>query len=253
MLEDTLKQKLKLYRQGKLCLNELIDLLKKIPFIELAHSKIDTHRHIRCGYPEVIFCENKTPAQVKDIARSLYKHYGILFATRATTKHYKAVKQVIKNAIYNKTSRVIKAFKKEVRNKTGKVIIITAGTSDIPVAEEARETLLMLGNKVEYYYDIGVAGIHRLLPIMSNLREANVIIAVAGMEGALPSVVGGLVDKPIIGVPTSVGYGVHFKGFASLLTMLNSCTPNVCVVNIDNGFGAGYLASRINYIAEAKR
>ena len=209
---------------------------------------VDIQREERCGFPEVIFCQGKTPEQIKKIARKILKHSDCLLATRADQTAYRAIKSVNKNALYHKQANCITVQKgRTAHGKTQSfILIVTAGTSDIPVAEEARVTAEIMGNKVQTIYDVGVAGIHRVLTHSEALRKARVIIVVAGMEGALASVVGGLVDKPVIAVPTSVGYGAHFGGIAPLLTMLNSCAAGVAVVNIDNGFGAGYLASLIN-------
>jgi len=216
---------------------------------KLGFATIDIEREKRCGFPEVIFCQGKTPQDTASIAKEILRHHKYLMATRADEKTYRAVKRVIRDAVYHKRARIItvdRRHKSECRIKPGLIVVITGGTSDIPVAEEARITAEMMGNRVETLYDVGVAGIHRILDHSQLIRKANVIIVVAGMEGALASVVGGLVDKPVIGVPTSVGYGAHFQGLAPLLTMLNSCAAGVAVVNIDNGFGAGYMASLIN-------
>ncbi|MFH1231263.1 MAG: nickel pincer cofactor biosynthesis protein LarB [Planctomycetota bacterium] len=216
---------------------------------KLGFATIDIEREKRCGFPEVIFCQGKIPSETARIAREILRHHKYLLATRADAKTYQAVKRIASDAIYHKRAGVITIDRRkaaECRENKGLIVIITGGTSDIPVAEEARLTAEMMGNKVETLYDVGVAGIHRVLDHSNLIREANVIIVVAGMEGALASVVGGLVSKPVIGVPTSVGYGAHFQGLAPLLTMLNSCAAGVAVVNIDNGFGAGYIASLIN-------
>ena len=216
---------------------------------KLGFATIDTGREKRCGFPEVIFCQGKTPQDTASIAREILRHHKYLLATRADEPTYRAVKRIIRDAVYHKKARIITVDRRPKPGcivKQGLVVIITGGTSDIPVAEEARITAEMMGNRVETLYDVGVAGIHRVLDHSQLIRKANVIIVVAGMEGALASVVGGLVSKPVIGVPTSVGYGAHFQGLAPLLTMLNSCAAGVAVVNIDNGFGAGYMASLIN-------
>jgi NCAIR mutase (PurE)-related protein len=223
--------------------------MKKARYKKLGFATIDLEREKRCGFPEVIFCQGKEPEETGRIAREILKHHKYLLATRADEKTYRSVKRIAKDAIYHKKPRIITIDRRnraECRAKRGLVVVITAGTSDIPVAEEARITAEMMGNNVRTLYDVGVAGIHRVLDHSQLIRDANVIIVVAGMEGALASVVGGLVDKPVIGVPTSVGYGAHFQGLAPLLTMLNSCAAGVAVVNIDNGFGAGYMASLIN-------
>ena len=216
---------------------------------KLGFATIDIEREKRCGFPEVIFCQGKLPSDTAQIAREILRHHKYLLATRADEKTYQAVKCIVSDAIYHKRARVITVDRRkssECRKNNGLIVVITGGTSDIPIAEEARLTAEMMGNKVETLYDVGVAGIHRVLDHSSLIRDANVIIVVAGMEGALASVVGGLVSKPVIGVPTSIGYGAHFQGLAPLLTMLNSCAAGVAVVNIYNGFGAGYIASLIN-------
>ncbi len=213
----------------------------------LGFATVDHHREIRQGFPEVIFCEGKTEDQVVTIAKRIARRSSILLATRANRKQFTAVKKQIRNARYNPVARTITANEHLIQPRgRGTILVITAGTSDLPVAEEAIETARLMGNTVDTLTDVGVAGIHRILLQSAKLRAASVIIVVAGMDGALPSVVGGLVDVPVIAVPTSVGYGAHFHGLASLLTMLNSCAAGVVVVNIDNGFGAGFAASTIN-------
>ncbi|MBO8125671.1 MAG: nickel pincer cofactor biosynthesis protein LarB [Firmicutes bacterium] len=214
-------------------------------FVDLGFAKIDTDRKKRCGFPEVIFCAGKTPQQVKGIFQELAAMEEIVLATRATEEHYQAVRESVPEAQYLSEARII-VKGEPPRNPVGLVAVITGGSSDIPVAEEAAVVASYLGSKVVRYYDAGVAGIHRLLAFRDQMAQANAIIVVAGMDGALPSVVGGLVDKPIVAVPTSVGYGANFQGLAPLLTMLNSCSAGVSVVNIDNGFGAGYYAHLIN-------
>jgi NCAIR mutase (PurE)-related protein len=213
----------------------------------LGFATLDHHREMRQGFPEVIFCEGKTEKQVAEIAKRIASRGSILLATRATKKQFTAVRKVVRNARFNEIARTISANEKSVKkNGRGAILIVTAGTSDLPVAEEAFETAKLMGNDVDRLTDVGVAGIHRILTQSKKLRSASVIIVVAGMDGALPSVVGGLVNVPVIAVPTSVGYGANFGGVAPLLTMLNSCAAGVVVVNIDNGFGAGYAASTIN-------
>ena len=217
---------------------------KRSPMYEdLGFAKVDHHRHLRKGFPEVIYCEGKTPQQIAKIAETIARKGHAVLATRADRKAYLAVKKVLKKAKFYQTAKIISVSRKW-KAESGKqmVGIITAGTADLPVAEEAAVTAEFLGLKVARLYDVGVAGIHRLLKNLSKVESAKVIIVVAGMEGALPSVVGGLVDKPIIAVPTSIGYGSSFKGLAALLTMMNSCAPGVAVVNIDNGFGAAVMA-----------
>ncbi|MFH1386248.1 MAG: nickel pincer cofactor biosynthesis protein LarB [bacterium] len=212
---------------------------------DLGFAKVDHHRHKRKGFPEVIYCQGKTPAQIAKIALSIHKNGHDVLATRADKKAYLAVKKVIKSAKYNETAKIIFYQRKPRRSVAGLITIITAGTADLPVAEEAAVTCEFLGNKVERLYDVGVAGIHRLINNLDKIEKSKVVIVVAGMEGALPSVAGGLIDKPIIAVPTSVGYGANFKGLSALLTMMNSCAPGIGVVNIDNGFGAAVLAHYI--------
>lgn len=215
---------------------------KRLAYEDLGFAKVDLHRHRRKGFPEVIYCEGKTSEQVIKIAKRIWEHGHDVLATRADRKAFAAVKKVLKNAKYYKSARAITAQRKPRRLVAGSIAIITAGTADLPVAEEAAVTSEFLGNKVERFYDVGVAGIHRLVKNLDKIKKARVIIVVAGMEGALPSVLGGLVDRPIIAVPTSVGYGASFKGLSALLTMMNSCAPGVAVVNIDNGFGAAVMA-----------
>ena len=214
---------------------------------DLGFAKVDHHRIKRKGFPEVIYCPGKTPQQIAKIAKSIYQKGHNVLATRADTKAYAAVKKAIKKAKYYKTARIIiaKRSKAATQRHSNIVTIITAGTADLPVAEEACVSAEFLGLKVERIYDVGVSGVHRLVKNLDKINKAKVAIVVAGMEGALPSVVGGLIDKPIIAVPTSVGYGANFKGLSALLSMLNTCAPGVAVVNIDNGFGAAVMAFTI--------
>ena len=211
---------------------------------DIGFAKVDHHRQRRKGFPEVIYCEGKTPAQVAKIAQTIWAQGDSVLATRADRKAFLAVKKLLKTAQYHEVARIITAKKADSgkQEADSRVAIITAGTADLPVAEEAAVTAEFLGLKVERIFDVGVAGIHRLIKNLPKIKESQVVIVVAGMEGALPSVVGGLIDKPIIAVPTSVGYGSSFKGLAALLTMLNSCAPGIAVVNIDNGFGAAVMA-----------
>ncbi len=246
MNPDTLRDLLTSLHNGKTSVEAAIKRLRSMPFENLEFAKTDTHRHLRCGFPEVIFCQGKTAAQVITIAKNLYTQHDRVLATRAEPSIYKAFKKRFPNAIYHPEARTITLRRKKTTAK-GLVLILCAGTADIPVAEEARVTAEMMDCKVEAHYDIGVAGIHRLLGRTQRLQEAKVLVVVAGMEGALASVVGGLVSRPVIAVPTSVGYGASFGGIAPLLTMLNSCAAGVSVVNIDNGFGAGYIAALINH------
>lgn len=229
----------------KISVAKAYNILKSLPYQDLDFARMDHHRVLRKGFGEVIYCEGKKPEQIKKIVESILMHKGVLFLTRADRKLYEYLSTYYPSLKYNELARIIYLKKTRIRNKKT-VLIITAGTSDIPVAEEAKLILEIMGNRVKMIYDVGVAGIHRLFDKLQELLKANVIIVIAGMDGALPSVVGGLTDKPVIAVPTSIGYGANFKGIAPLLTMLNSCAPGVAVVNIDNGFGAGYFASIIN-------
>ncbi len=233
-------------RKGKLTPDEGVARLRHLPFEDLGFAKVDHHRFLRNGMPEVILGEGKTPAQVAGIFTRLAKHGGNILATRVNEKQFAAVKKKVRAAEYRDLARAIVLQRDPTKYGKGIVAVVSAGTSDIPVAEEAVVTAEVMGNDVEHFYDVGVAGIHRLLANREALTRARVVIVCAGMEGALPSVVGGLVGVPVIAVPTSVGYGASFKGMAALLGMLNSCASNVSVVNIDNGFGAGYVASLIN-------
>jgi NCAIR mutase (PurE)-related protein len=235
------------FKRGKVTADNVIDTFSSNIIQPLDFATVDHHRELRQGFPEVIFCEGKSENQVAEIAKRTVDHGSVLMATRATNKHYAAVRKVIKKARYNHVARVIVANEQLVRMRgRGTILVITAGTSDIPVAEEATETAKLMGNATDRLVDVGVAGIHRIISQSAKLRNASVVIVVAGMEGALPSVVGGLVDVPVIAVPTSVGYGASFNGISALLGMLNSCAAGVTVVNIDNGFGAGFAASLIN-------
>jgi pyridinium-3,5-biscarboxylic acid mononucleotide synthase len=237
-------------RSGRMTVQTALGRLKHLPFEDVAYAHIDHHRSLRHGMPEVIYCEGKTIDQVTGIARRMLKAGSDILATRASDAAYQAVKKLDKRAVYHKASRAIVVQRGKKKPTRGIVLVLTAGTSDIPVAEEAAVTAETLGSSVQTVYDVGVAGIHRILSKKDVLDGARVIVVVAGMDGALPSVVGGLVDKPVIAVPTSVGYGAGFQGLAPLLTMLNSCASGVAVMNIDNGFGAGVLAHRINLLGE---
>jgi len=246
--EEILKL-LKKIGEGKLTPEAAVERLKHMPFEDLGFAKVDHHRALRQGYAEVVFGKGKTPAQVGEIVRAMIRHRESrqnILVTRANTKTLAAVKRVSRSAMFHPASGVITIERnKEITGK-GTILVVSAGTSDIPVAEEALLTARMMGNRAEQLYDVGVAGIHRLLEHRILLSEARVIICIAGMEGALPSVVGGLVGVPVIAVPTSTGYGASFGGVTALLGMLNSCASNVTVVNIDNGFGAACVASCIN-------
>jgi NCAIR mutase (PurE)-related protein len=233
-------------RRGKLSPDEAVERVRHLPFEDLGFAKLDHHRALRSGMPEVIFGQGKTPAQMASIFSRLAKHGGNILATRASEEQFAAVKKKARKAEYRSLARAIVLQRDKKRYGKGIIAVVSAGTSDIPVAEEAVVTAEMMGNDVEHLYDVGVAGIHRLMANRAALTRARVVIVCAGMEGALPSVVGGLVGVPVIAVPTSVGYGAAFKGLAALLGMMNSCASNVSVVNIDNGFGAGYVAALIN-------
>ena len=248
MDQSTMKKLLEQVAAGEVSADEALAAMRTLPFEDIGFAKIDHHRALRCGVPEVILCEGKSPEQVAAIAERILAADAKLLATRASEEHFKAVLATCERAVYNAVGRCVTVGLDEV-DLAGNVLVVTAGTSDIPVAEEAATTARMLGARTEIIGDVGVAGLHRLLSCQDALQDANVIVAVAGMEGALASVIGGLVSRPVIAVPTSVGYGASFGGIAPLLTMLNSCAAGVAVVNIDNGFGAGYLAALINGMA----
>ena len=233
-------------RKGKLLPDEAVQRLRHLPFEDLGFAKVDHHRALRAGMPEVILGEGKTPAQVAQIFSRLAKHGGNILATRTSPQQFAAVKKKAPKAEYRELARAVVLWRERKKYGKGTIAVVSAGTSDIPVAEEAVVTAELMGNDIERLYDVGVAGIHRLLANRGALARARVVVVCAGMEGALPSVVGGLIGVPVIAVPTSVGYGAAFKGLAALLGMMNSCASNVSVVNIDNGFGAGYVASLIN-------
>jgi NCAIR mutase (PurE)-related protein len=247
----SLRRLLEAIASGDTDIEEAERQLSRLPFSDLGDAKVDHHRAIRCGFPEVVYCESKTPKQVRSIARTALEHGDLLLGTRASAAHFQAVAQFAQDARYFEEARILLVDRRDEQPEVGHVVIATGGTSDIPVAEEAAISARVMGNRVTTLYDVGVAGVHRLLAHQDLLREANVIVAIAGMEGALPSVIAGLVRVPVIGVPTSVGYGSHLGGFAPLLTMLNSCAPGLGVVNIDSGFGAAAFADRINRLAVA--
>lgn len=233
-------------KAGKLSVREAMDRLRALPFEDLGFAKVDTHRSLRKGFPEAVYCPGKTDAQIVEIVRRLARNASVILATRAAPKTFERVRKALKESHvqYHESARLIVVGTLPTRRK-GLVAVVTAGTSDAPVAEEAALTAEAMGTRVDRIYDVGVAGVHRLLERRKRLEKARVIVVVAGMEGALPSVVSGLVEAPVIAVPTSVGYGASFDGLAALLAMMNSCSPGVAVVNIDNGFGAGYLAAMI--------
>jgi len=232
---------------GRLTVRQAMERLRGLPFEDLGFAKVDTHRAVRKGFPEVVYCPGKTDAQIARIVQRLAANSDVVLATRATAKTHRAVRSSVEGqpVAFDDTAKMIIVGSKPAR-RVGRVLVVTAGTSDLPVAEEAALTAEAMGARVERLFDVGVAGVHRLLQHRQALERARVIVVVAGMEGALPSVVSGLTDRPVIAVPTSVGYGASFDGLAALLAMLNACSPGVAVVNIDNGFGAGYLAARIN-------
>jgi len=243
---ESIRKLFEAVRGGKLSPDEAVERLRHLPFEDLGFAKVDHHRALRVGMPEVIFGQGKTPANLSQIFLRLSKQGGNVLATRADEKQFGAVKKRVPKAQYRALARAIVLQRDGKKYGKGTIAVVSAGTSDIPVAEEAVATAEIMGNDVQHLYDVGVAGIHRLLANRDTLTQARVIIVCAGMEGALPSVVGGLVGVPVIAVPTTVGYGAAFKGLAALLGMMNSCASNVSVVNIDNGFGAGYVASLIN-------
>ncbi len=244
MDKSELKKTLEKVKTGKLSVEKAVGQLKHFPYKDLGFAKIDTHRTLRRGFHETIFCEGKTIEQIKKIVAKTKK--SEIMAARATPGVFKAIKKIIPEAVYFEKARIVAVKPRHKPTSKKSILVITAGTADIPVAEEAAVTAELMGNKIDRLYDVGVAGIHRLLVHQKELSKASVLIVVAGMEGALPSVVAGLVDKPVIAVPTSIGYGSSFEGLAALLSMLNSCAPGITVVNIDNGFGAGYFAGMLN-------
>jgi NCAIR mutase (PurE)-related protein len=246
-MKSQLESILKKVQDGRLSAEEALKSLKDYPYQDLDFAKIDHHRELRKGFPEIIFGLGKTDGQILNIAKEIVRKGSSLLITRVESAAYKKIKKAIPKAGYNAQARTIFLKQRPPLPGKGKIVILTAGTADIPVAEEAYVTCDMLGNDTERVYDVGVAGLHRLLGEYDKFKQARIIITIAGMEGALPSVVAGLVAVPVIAVPTSIGYGASFKGLAALLAMLNSCPGGVGVVNIDNGFGAAYLASLINH------
>ena len=242
---------LKKVQAGELSLDEAEQLFRRQPFDEMGYAKLDTHRKIRSGFAEVIFCSGKADDHLLRIFGRLYAQDGEVFGTRATKEQYEMIRREYPDAVYDPVSKILK-IEREGKVRSGKAAVCTAGTADIPVAEEAAQTAEYFGTAVERIYDVGVSGIHRLLANIDTIQQANCVVAVAGMEGALASVLGGLVDKPVIAVPTSVGYGASMHGLSALLTMINSCANGIAVVNIDNGYGAGYLAAQINRLAADK-
>jgi NCAIR mutase (PurE)-related protein len=251
MDHEQLRELLEGVQARKVSVPLAIDRLKTLPYEDLGYAAVDHHRSIRQGFPEVIFGEGKTQEQVVGIAKGLLKRGSRLLATRVDPVVARALRRLDRHAVYHESARAV-VIQRRKPDLKGDVLVVTAGTSDIPVAEEARVTAEVMGSRVEALYDVGVAGIHRILDRHGRLLRARVVIVVAGMDGVLPSVVGGLVDRPVLAVPTSRGYGASFGGLAALLTMLNSCAAGIGVLNIDNGFGAGCLAHRINVLAEAR-
>ncbi|MBR5421817.1 MAG: nickel pincer cofactor biosynthesis protein LarB [Lachnospiraceae bacterium] len=244
-----LKAYLEKVRSGEVSVEEAEQYLRTEPFAELDYAKVDLHRRIRSGFPEVIFCQGKADEYLAGIAEKLLKEEGCVFGTRATQAQYEYLRGRIEGIEYDPVSRILKAGAAE-KEKSGKIVVCCAGTADIPVAEEAAQTAEYFGTRVERLYDVGVSGLHRLLSRLELFQNASCVVAIAGMEGALASVIGGLVAVPVIAVPTSVGYGANLGGLSALLTMINSCANGIAVVNIDNGFGAAYMAAQINRLAE---
>ena len=238
-------------KSGEISVEDACQYFRREPFEEMGYAKLDTHRKLRSGFPEVVFCSGKTQEHLLHIFNKLYEEEGDVFGTRASQEQFEFLKTRLPKVQYDPLSRILKIEEKE-KQHIGKIAVCTAGTADIPVAEEAAQTAEYFGSQAERIYDVGVSGIHRLMSRLDVIQSANCVIAVAGMEGALASVLGGLVDKPVIAVPTSVGYGANFHGLSALLTMINSCANGIAVVNIDNGYGAGYIATQINRLGEGK-
>lgn len=239
------REVLEKFRRGEISMEEAEQYFRRAPFDEMGYAKLDMHRKVRAGFPEVIFCSGKADEHLVPIVERLYRENGEVFGTRASRHQYEILKEKFPEIQYDSISRIIK-IQKEEKEGTGLIAVCTAGTADVPVAEEAAQTAEYFGAKVQRIYDVGVAGIHRLFSRLDIIQSANCVVAVAGMEGALASVLGGLVDKPVIAVPTSVGYGASLNGISALLTMINSCANGIATVNIDNGYGAGYIATQIN-------
>ena len=247
---ERLQQLLQRVQQGDLSVPSALDELRDLPYQDLGFAQVDHHRPLRTGFPEVVFGQGKTPRQIGAIAETVTSRSGCVLVTRASVAAYRDVKRRLSDARYDRTARVITVDRRPERALKPGVLVVAAGTSDLPVAAEAAVTAEMLGSQVERLTDVGIAGVHRLLDRLPTLRQARVLVVVAGMEGALPSLVAGLVEAPVIAVPTSVGYGANFEGLTPLLAMLNSCAPGLAVVNVDNGFGAGYLAGVINRMGD---
>lgn len=247
------KDLLEKVQNGALSVEEAEKYLRRQPFEEMGFAKLDTHRELRSGFPEVIYCAGKPDDYLVSIFQKMYEKNGAVFGTRATEAQFELVRRALPQVQYDRVSKILKIEtepEKKAAQRIGKIAVCTAGTADIPVAEEAAQTAEYFGSCVTRIYDVGVSGLHRLLAHMETIQEANCVVAAAGMEGALASVIGGLVSNPVIAVPTSVGYGASMHGLSALLTMINSCANGIAVVNIDNGYGAGYLATQINRLAE---
>ena len=238
------------FRAGGVGRDQVLRAFQAAPVADLGFAQVDTHRALRKGFPEIVFGAGKTPEQVLKIAGKLLEHEPHVLVTRIAPEHARLLRKKFKHAVHHELARCVTIDRKPLPKRPGAIAVVCAGTSDLPVAEEAAVTAEIMGNRVERVTDVGVAGVHRLFNRLEHIQRANVVVVVAGMEGALPSVVAGLVSKPVIAVPTSVGYGASFGGIAALLGMLNSCASGVTVVNIDNGFGAGYAASQINALTE---
>lgn len=245
-------QVLEAFRRGEISTAEVVRTFQAAPVADLGFAQVDTHRALRKGFAEVIFGGGKTPEQVAKIAAEIAAHEKRLLITRINTEHFAAVQSVLPGAQHHPVARCISLTRGILEPNPGEIAVLCAGTSDLPVAEEAAVTAEVMGNQVKRIYDVGVAGLHRLLGKLPEVQRASVVVVVAGMEGALPSVVAGLVSRPVIAVPTSIGYGANFQGLSALLGMLNSCGSGVTVVNIDNGFGGGYAAAQINALAAGK-
>lgn len=243
------REVLRQVKEGTMSLEEAERFFKKQPYEEMGYAKLDTHREVRSGFPEVVYCSNKPDSYLVSIYQRLFEENGEVFGTRADRHQYELVKETLPLVSYDEVSRILK-IEKPGKKRYGKIAVCTAGTADVPVAEEAAQTAEYFGACVERIYDVGVSGLHRLISKLDVIQEANCVVAVAGMEGALASVLGGLVSRPVIAVPTSVGYGASLHGLSALLTMINSCANGIAVVNIDNGYGAGYIATQINRLAK---
>lgn len=252
MDKEKLQALLEGVRDGSVNIAAALQALKTMPYEDLDFAKIDTHRHLRNGFSEVIYAEGKTIDEIKAIVTRASGGSSCLMATKAGPEVYRAIKEIRPDTVYHEKARIVIMGEPPAKTSTRTIAVVCAGTSDLPIAEEAAVTAAAMGNEVVKIYDVGVAGLHRLFGSLDKLLNANVVVVVAGMDGALPSVIGGLIDKPIVAVPTSVGYGANFNGLAPLLTMLNSCSPGVTVVNIDNGFGAGFFASMVNRLCDEK-